>query len=249
MISKVLKDDGHFFLNMGYSNKHPWVGMDVAQQARDYFILQNNIIWSKSISIGDITYGHFKPINSKRYTNGTWEYLFHFTKTGNEDCDRLSIGVPYMDDSNLNRVSRKKGKLSKKLGYDNVRDFSKNATPIHIIEMQNELDKYIQNSPKKENKRCKGNTWHIPYDTIQNNATQKGSHPAVFPVALVEQCIKFSGKKAGILLDPFMGSGTSAVAAQNLNLQYVGYEIDSGNVDFSNERLKKNSLQKVKNIL
>ena len=69
---RVLKDDGHFFLNVGYSNIDPWVGMDVATVARKHFILQNNITRVKSIHVGDKTSGHFKPINSNRFVNPTW---------------------------------------------------------------------------------------------------------------------------------------------------------------------------------
>ena len=40
-----LKDNGHFWLNVGYSNIDPWVGMDVAQVAREHFVLQNNVVF------------------------------------------------------------------------------------------------------------------------------------------------------------------------------------------------------------
>ena len=83
-LKRVLKDVGHIFLNMGYTNKDPWISMEVALKLKDLFVLQNNITWVKSISIGsdkDDTYGHFKPINSERYINVTNENLYHFTKT------------------------------------------------------------------------------------------------------------------------------------------------------------------------
>ena len=75
-VKHCLKDDGHFWLNVGYSNIDPWVGMDVAQIARKHFILQNNFTWVKSIAINDVTTGHFKPINSQRYMCPTWEHCF-----------------------------------------------------------------------------------------------------------------------------------------------------------------------------
>ena len=105
-IARVMKEDGHFFLNVGYSNIDPWVGLDAANVARKHFVLQNNITWVKSIHVGDKTYGHFKPINSNRFSNPTWEHLFHFTKSGNTVCDKLAIGVPYTDKSNIERFSQ-----------------------------------------------------------------------------------------------------------------------------------------------
>lgn len=192
---RILKDDGHFFLNVGYSNIDPWVGIDVANVARKHFILQNNITWVKSIHVGEKTYGHFKPINSNRFSNPTWEHLFHFTKNGNVICDKLSIGVPYADKSNIERFNQT---------ADN---------------------------------RCRGNTWFIPYETIKSRKTHRGSHPATFPTQLVEYCIKFAGKTNGVLLDPFMGSGTSAIAAIRNNLNYIGYDIDQSYIDFAEDRI------------
>ena len=63
---RVLSDNGHLFLNVGYSNVKPWIAMDVAQTLRQDWVLQNNICWVKSIHVGYKTTGHFKPINSKR---------------------------------------------------------------------------------------------------------------------------------------------------------------------------------------
>ncbi len=235
-VKHCLKDDGSFWLNLGYSNIDPWVGMDVAQIARKHFILQNNIVWVKSISINDVTIGHFKPINSDRFSNPTWEHLFHFTKTGNIKCDKLSIGVPYMHDSNLDNGSRMKGRLVKSLGYKNQKDFYKNATPEQILDMESKISSKISNKVKP-NKRCKGNSWFIPYDTIQNRDKHRGSHPATFPIKLVEDCIKFSGIERGLVLDPFMGSGTSAIAALKQNMNYIGYDIDQDYIDFANDRI------------
>ena len=127
-VKHCLKDNGHFWLNVGYSNIDPWVGMDVAQVAREHFVLQNNFTWVKSITIDDVTTGHFKPINSNRFANPTWEHLFHFTKTGAVPCDKLAIGVPYMWDCNIDNTGRIRGRLAKKFGYTNIKDFNQNAT-------------------------------------------------------------------------------------------------------------------------
>ena len=46
---------------------------------------------------------HFKPLPGKRLLHGCYEYIFHFTKTGQVPLDRLAIGVPYQDKSNVTR--------------------------------------------------------------------------------------------------------------------------------------------------
>jgi site-specific DNA-methyltransferase (adenine-specific) len=92
--------------------------------------------------------------------------------------------------------------------------------------------------PKAET-RCRGNSWFVPYDTIANRERHRGSHPATFPVALIEQCINFSGIKSGVLVDPFMGSGTSALAAVNCSIDYIGFDIDQDYINFAQDRIQE----------
>ena len=56
------------------------------------------------------TFGHFKPINSPRFLNDCHEYVFHFTKSGRVELNRLALGVPYQDKSNIARWSHTRGK-------------------------------------------------------------------------------------------------------------------------------------------
>ena len=69
LLKRVLKDDGSFFLNIAGTSSDPWIAADAANAMRDIFRLQNSIIWVKSISIGEESFGHFKPVNSRRYLN------------------------------------------------------------------------------------------------------------------------------------------------------------------------------------
>lgn len=113
--NRVLNDKGSFFLNIGYTGKDPWVAFEVAFRLRNKFVLQNTIHWIKSISIlkedagrypniiGDIAVGHFKPVNSKLYLTKCHEYIFHFTKKGDVELEKLAVGVPYQDKSNIGR--------------------------------------------------------------------------------------------------------------------------------------------------
>lgn len=73
-----------------------------------------------------------------------------------------------------------------------------------------------------------GDVWEFPQE-------MKNKHPAPFPVALIERII--SSTNANIILDPFMGSGTTAVAARNLNRNFIGIEIAPEYCEMSKERL------------
>lgn len=93
---------------------------------------------------------------------------------------------------------------------------------------------------EKPDCRCQGNTWFIPYETIQNNKKERGGHPASFPVELATRCIKltFGNEKVGIVLDPFVGTGTTLVAAKRLGLKGTGIDINTSFLQFAEERLR-----------
>jgi len=99
--------------------------------------------------------------------------------------DRLALGVPYQDQSNIGRW---------RAAADGV--------------------------------RCRGNTWFIPYETIQRRDRDR-PHPATFPSQLPEQCLRLHGlKKIEVAMDPFTGLGSTAVACARLGVAFIGCEID-----------------------
>jgi site-specific DNA-methyltransferase (adenine-specific) len=198
-VRRVLKPRGSFFLNIGSAPSNPMLPHEIVFQLRDLFVLQNTIHWIKSIAIDNRTFGHFKPISSKRFLNDCHEYIFHFTINGKIDIDRLALGVPYQDKSNIARWSHTRGRDT----------------------------------------RCRGNTWFIPYQTIQSRAKER-PHPATFPVALAQNCIKLHGA-SGVrtMLDPFLGIGNSAVAAKKCGVRrFIGFEIDKAYLAEARRRLE-----------
>lgn len=64
-------------------------------------------------------------------------------------------------------------------------------------------------------------------------------HPAVYPQPIIEELIKLLTKPKDVVLDPFIGSGTSAVAAKNTGRHYIGIDINPAFVSMSEERLEK----------
>jgi site-specific DNA-methyltransferase (adenine-specific) len=195
--ARVLRPTGSLFLNVGNRPSDPWTALDVAQAVRSRFQLQNIIHWVKSIAIDrasagaaaqlerDLAVGHYKPINSARYLNDCHEFIFHFTPAGQTELDRLALGVPYQDRSNIGRWRS-----------------------------------------AAEGVRCRGNTWFIPYETIQRRDRDR-PHPATFPSRLPEQCLKLHGlSRIQLALDPFTGLGGTAVACARLGLNFEGADID-----------------------
>ena len=75
-----------------------------------------------------------------------------------------------------------------------------------------------------------------------NKKEKEGNdHITVKPVALIEQLIKLFTKEGAVVLDPFMGSGTTAVAAVNTGRNYMGFEIDKGHYELALKRLQRKS--------
>src|SRR4029079_9940103 len=75
--------------------------------------------------------------------------------------------------------------------------------------------------------RCRGNTWFIPYETIQRRDRDR-PHPATFPSKLPEQCLRLHGlKRIQLAMDPFTGLGSTAVACARLGVDFVGSDIDA----------------------
>ncbi|MFT8463081.1 DNA-methyltransferase [Acetobacter persici] len=195
-LRRVLRADGSFFLNISGSSAQPWLPFELAVRLRDLFVLQNHISWVKSISVGEDSFGHFKPMNSQRFLHRGHEHLFHFTLHGDVTLDRLSAGVPYKDKSNIARRG-------------------------HV-----------------QDRRCRGDAWFIPYETVRDRK-QKFDHPGTFPVALPEQCLLLHGQEDAQVLDPFMGTGTTLLAAQRLGCSGVGIEIDPEYVAIARQRLRE----------
>ena len=197
-MSHALAPGGSIFLNMGASLKDPVIPYQALEVFRGHFVLQNNIIWTKSLWVekAEKTYGHFKPINSPRFLNHNFEHLFHLTHDGTAPLDRLAIGVPFEYASNIARFGH------------------------------------------AANLRCRGNVWHLPYKSIQSRKIARGDHPATFPEALPEMCLRLSGLEGDpTVLDPFVGTGTTLVAAERLGLRGTGIDLSADYLAFAAERI------------
>ena len=82
--------------------------------------------------------------------------------------------------------------------------------------------------------------WKI--SLVSGNSPERTEHPAQYPEELIERIIKVGSNEGDLILDPFMGSGTTAVVAKRLNRQYVGYETEAEYIDIANKRLYNEKL-------
>ena len=74
----------------------------------------------------------------------------------------------------------------------------------------------------------------------------KGAHFAVFPTDLIEPCIKAGSEEGDVVLDPFMGSGTTAVVSKSLGRHYIGCELNEDYGKLIQKRLSEKSFARLK---
>ena len=170
-VRRVMHPNGSFFLNIAGSGSKPWLPFELLVRLRSIFELQNHITWVKSITTHEDSTGHFKPISGERFLHHNHEHIFHLTKTGKVKLDRLAIGVPYKDKSNIQRRG-------------------------HAQDL-----------------RCRGNTWFIPYQTVQKKS-QKFNHPGTFPVDLPRWCIRLHGVGDAVGARSLRGNGDDAAGGR-----------------------------------
>ena len=76
--------------------------------------------------------------------------------------------------------------------------------------------------------------WRFP-----SESAKRVGHPAPFPVELVRRCVQLYTYSGEVVLDPFMGSGSTAIAAVNCDRRFVGYEVDQNYINICRKRLSE----------
>jgi site-specific DNA-methyltransferase (adenine-specific) len=208
-VKQALTDNGSFFLNIGNKPKDQWIAWDVAYVLRKHFVLQNVIHWVKSIAINKAEVG-------KNYPNIAGDIAVgHFKPIVSDrflnDCHEYIFHFTKHGDVHLDKLA--------------VGTSYQDKTNIGRWKVA------------KEDRRDRGNIWFIPYETIQSRTKQR-PHPATFPVKLPERCIRLHGStKTKLVIDPFVGIGSTAAAATRLGISFVGFEIDKEYLDAAINRI------------
>lgn len=133
-------------------------------------------------------------------------------------------------------------------GHETVWHFTERGkTPISLEQSAVEYrPEYAEENFRRTGRRTRPTTtcWHIPYETTgymgHDSVEFKGDkgHPAIFPRELVRHCLNVAGAQPGdTVYDPFAGTGTTLVVAQEMGLQGIGTEIDLDYYDFIKRRL------------
>ena len=194
----ILKDDGSLFLNIGAKPSEPTIPFQVIGVMQKYFKVQNVIHWIKSVAIQKDSVGSDSGI--KQNTS-----VGHFKPINSprflNDCQEYIFHLTKDGNVKLDRLA---------VGVE--------------YQHKSNINRWKHNG---KDQRCRGNTWFIPYKTINNRDKQR-PHPATFPIKVPEMCIRLHGlEKVQLVVDPFLGIGTTALACLELGgINFKGFEID-----------------------
>jgi DNA modification methylase len=191
----------------------PWM-LAFALRA-DGWYLRQDIIWHKPNPM---------PESVQDRCTKAHEYIFLLSKSQKYYYDRMSIAEPaaYAEEH-----ARKKTSWGNKKADAGVKA---NIEKYQVIGEENKTTL----AGGMANKRSVWTVTTKPY---------AGAHFAVFPSDLIEPCIMAGAPVGGIVLDPFMGSGTTAQVAQNLGRQYLGCELNAEYKSLQDKRLSQLSLE------
>ena len=236
-VKRILKPTGSCWVNIGdtYDKKRLLQvpsRFEIAMCDRGWH-LRNEIIWSKP---------NPQPISSKDRFWGNHEKFFWFVKDVkkyyfNRDpilVPQAEISIRRMFSKN-NMDKRKDFNASSKEGFA----ISSSSQDKHYARMREEMgiDKEFNYEELVKSGKCpmrpEFDTWDIP------SVTYKGAHFAVYPPELIEKPILSCCPEQGIVIDPFMGSGTTGEVAKLNNRRYIGLELNTEYAILANERISK----------
>ena len=262
---RVTKDTGAIVFNIG--DKYEDGGLSLIPQRfaikvidSQKAFLVNNLTWNKlnptprqdRKKLVQSTEPFFIFAKSKDYVFNLDEYLSHLKlldskKSNNNGNNR--IGKKYFEliknselsDKEKTHAKRELEKVIIDVKNGIIESFRMKIRGIHAKPYggqpggrQIQLDKNGFTIIRINGEKLKRDIIESPVESIKNT-----EHPAIYPLYVVQEIIKLLSNPDDIVLDPFLGSGTTCIAARNLKRNYTGIEIDSNYVKYANSRLKK----------
>jgi len=220
-VARALKPTGSLWLNLGDSySAHERFGAPPKCQVLaperlllalvgDGWILRNKVIWTKPNAI---------PTSVKDRFKTTHEYFYFLVRGPRYFFDLDAVREPHR--THRPTAERRPPNLSGVIGplaakRDGLSRARLNGIPGHLLG------------------KNPGDTWSIATQSF------RGAHFATFPEALVRRPILASCPRGGLVLDPFFGTGTIGVVAEQLGRDWIGIEINPAYAAMAEERLAK----------
>lgn len=177
------------------------------------WILRNDIIWHKPNAMPDSCKSRFTV---------DYEHLYFYTKTEKDYYFETQYEEFKSERKQSNTAPKKENKNKAKILTDSKM-------------VRHGLEGSTLNDPSKwsDKGRIMRTTWDI------NTKPFRGAHIAPYPEKLIETPIKACCPEGGIVLDIFMGSGTTGVVAKKQGKNYIGIELNEEYIKIANDRINK----------
>jgi DNA modification methylase len=215
-VARVLKRSGSLWLVLGDKYQDgaqlgvPW--RVVFALLDDGWILRSDCIWHKPNAM---------PSAVKSRPTTDHEYVFLLTRSKQYFYDADAIREPHVT---FGERSRMRGGRRHFFQRGGTPEQGKNGGLVNLHDGR--WDQAFH--PRGRNKRT---VWSIPLSKF------RGAHFAVFPEKLVETCIHASCPRGGVVLDPFLGSGTTAVVARRSGRHFIGMDCSADYCELARKRL------------
>ena len=203
-LRRVLRENGTLWLNLGDTyRKEQLLGMPwrVALGLQDAgWIMRSEIIWNKPNAM---------PSSVKNRPTTAHEHIFLFAKSKDYFYNADAIREPHVTFTEASKMRGGRNHFGKR-----------NGTP--------------ENGKNKDNPNLHNGRWDQAFHPLGRNKRTvwdislgkfRDTHFAVFPESLVKTCILAGTSEGDLVLDPFMGSGTSACVAKKLGRHFLGIEL------------------------
>ena len=262
---RVIKNTGNIVINMGdkYQNGNLMLipyrfAIEVLKTKDDSVRLVNDITWVKT---------NPTPRQFKRRLVSSTEPFFHFVKSNSYyyDYDEYQktnkiikqskptsrLGQKYCELIEKSELSQKQKKYALKKLNETVCKVKNGALYSFRMKIKGiHSPAFGGNSGGRHTQIIKqgftiielhGNK--MKKDVVMNSVESiKGNlHPATYPESVISELIKLLSPKCGIVLDPYMGSGTTGVAAKKLNRSYIGFDIIPEYCEYAKHRIEAES--------
>lgn len=231
----LLDPKGSMWVNLGdtYSRKNkslhgvPWrVALKLIDSG---LILRQDVIWSKNNPM---------PESVKDRCTKSHEYVFMFTKTRKYFFDAQAVAEP-LAPASIKRYNQKS--LGSQKGSSRVPGKTNGAMKA----VKPSFSKYDKNDESHRTKE--GLPGFIPSaDNMLRNRRSvwsistkpfKKAHFAVMPLELAKTCVLAGCKPGGLVLDPFVGSGTTGVAANSTGRHFIGVDLNTDYLNMAHDRI------------
>ncbi|MBQ2972090.1 MAG: site-specific DNA-methyltransferase [Ruminococcus sp.] len=177
----------------------------------DGWYLRSDIIWNKP---------NVMPESVKDRCTKCYEHVFMLAKSKTYHFDSEAVLVPAHYDGRKETINKGSSKYADKIVP------GKTPQSQHMAGKPHQRWRFKDGKPVK-NRR---DVWTV------STRPYKGAHFATFPPELIEPCILAGSRPGGTVLDPFIGSGTTAEVAHRLGRECIGIELNPGYEEFIRQR-------------